>query len=82
MGKVLRDHVQSSGVYSARISQCFADHRMGKYINLFCNSYSASSIFLFAVDDEIVIELVEKEIAEFEKKSQSWVMQGFPRTRT
>lgn len=33
------------------------------------------------VDDEIVIELVEKEIQGFEKKSQSWIIQGFPRTR-
>lgn len=33
------------------------------------------------VDDEIVIDLVEKEISEYEKKSQSWIMQGFPRTR-
>lgn len=33
------------------------------------------------VDDDIVIELVEKEIAGYEKKNQSWIMQGFPRTR-
>jgi len=36
---------------------------------------------LETVDDEIIIELVEKEIAEYERKSQNWVMQGFPRTR-
>lgn len=33
------------------------------------------------VDDEIVIELVEKEIQTYEKKAQSWIIQGFPRTR-
>jgi len=33
------------------------------------------------VDDDIVIDLVQKEIANFEKKSQSWIIQGFPRTR-
>ena len=33
------------------------------------------------MDDEIVIELVEKEIKNFEAKSMSWIIQGFPRTR-
>mmetsp|Transcript_20836 Transcript_20836/g.25529 ORF Transcript_20836/g.25529 Transcript_20836/m.25529 type:complete len:240 (-) Transcript_20836:589-1308(-) len=33
------------------------------------------------VDDNIVIDLVQKEISSFEKKSQSWIIQGFPRTR-
>jgi len=28
-----------------------------------------------------VIELVEKEIQTYEKKAQSWIIQGFPRTR-
>ena len=34
-----------------------------------------------SVDDEIVIELVKKEIEGYEKKHQSWIIQGFPRTR-
>lgn len=38
-------------------------------------------LFKFTVDDEIVIELVEKEIQTYEKKAQSWIIQGFPRTR-
>ena len=29
-----------------------------------------------------MIDLISKEIAGFEKKNQSWVIQGFPRTRT
>ena len=33
------------------------------------------------VDDEIVIELIKKEIEGYEKKHQSWIIQGFPRTR-
>ena len=45
------------------------------------NCYSYLFHFLLIVDDEIVIDLVEKEISEFEKKSQTWIMQGFPRTR-
>jgi len=28
-----------------------------------------------------VIDLIEKEIQGYEKKSQSWIIQGFPRTR-
>ena len=33
------------------------------------------------VDDSIVIELVQKEIAGCEKKQKSWIIEGFPRTR-
>ena len=39
------------------------------------------SLFLSLVDDEIVIELVKKEIDSYEKKCQSWIIQGFPRTK-
>lgn len=28
-----------------------------------------------------MIDLIEKEIQGYEKKSQSWIIQGFPRTR-
>lgn len=28
-----------------------------------------------------MIELVEGQVSGFEKKSQSWIIQGFPRTR-
>jgi adenylate kinase family enzyme len=48
---------------------------------LLSSSCNAQQFQIFAVDDEIVIELVEKEIQGFEKKSQSWIIQGFPRTR-
>lgn len=37
--------------------------------------------FCFLVDDDIVIDLVKTEIEGYEKKSQSWIIQGFPRTR-
>lgn len=33
------------------------------------------------VDDEIVIDLVKKEIDGYEKKQFSWIIQGFPRTK-
>ena len=33
------------------------------------------------VEDEIAIELVMKQIDEFEKEKKSWIIEGFPRTR-
>jgi adenylate kinase len=33
------------------------------------------------VDDKIVIDLVHKEIQEYEKNNQDWIVQGFPRTK-
>lgn len=40
-------------------------------------------ITLFIVDDNIVIDLVKKEIqkVENEKQSESWIIEGFPRTK-
>ena len=34
-----------------------------------------------AVDDQIVIDLVQKEIAACEQEKHSWIVQGFPRTK-
>ena len=33
------------------------------------------------VPDSIVIELVKRQIAQHEKDSQSWILEGFPRTQ-
>ena len=33
------------------------------------------------VDDDIVIELVTKQIKELENEKKSWIIEGFPRTR-
>ena len=33
------------------------------------------------VDDHIVIELVKNEIQRTEKEGQSWIIEGFPRTK-
>lgn len=33
------------------------------------------------VDDDLVIEVVKKKIAECEKNKKSWIIEGFPRTR-
>lgn len=33
------------------------------------------------VSDDVVIPLVQKEIIKCEKENQSWIIQGFPRTK-
>ena len=33
------------------------------------------------VDDDIVIDLIGKEIQTHEKKNNSWIIEGFPRTK-
>lgn len=33
------------------------------------------------VDDEVVVDLVKKQIDGYEKKNQSWIIEGFPRTK-
>ena len=33
------------------------------------------------VPDDIVIDVISKEIAEAEKSNTSWIIEGFPRTR-
>jgi adenylate kinase family enzyme len=33
------------------------------------------------VPDDVVIDLVKKEIHKCEKENQSWIIQGFPRTK-
>lgn len=35
----------------------------------------------WVVSDEIVIDLVKKQISQIEKEQKSWIIEGFPRTR-
>jgi len=42
--------------------------------------HEAQSNFQY-VDDKIVIDLITKKIMELEEKKQSWIIQGFPRTK-
>jgi adenylate kinase family enzyme len=40
-----------------------------------------SNLVYFPVDDDVVIELVKRKIAEIESNGKSWIMSGFPRTK-
>ena len=44
------------------------------------SSYECSFI-KSTVDDQIVIDLISKEIRECEDQRKSWICQGFPRTK-
>ena len=33
------------------------------------------------VPDEIVIDLIKNSILQYEKENQSWIIEGFPRTK-
>lgn len=35
----------------------------------------------YIVDDNIVIDLVKKQIMAYEKENLSWIIEGFPRTK-
>jgi adenylate kinase family enzyme len=37
---------------------------------------------IFLVDDKIVIELVKKQVETYEQDKHSWIVEGFPRTKT
>ena len=36
---------------------------------------------IFAVDDDVVFEIVKKKIADYEKEGKDWIIEGFPRTK-
>ena len=35
----------------------------------------------YIVDDDIVIDLVKKEVMKYEKDNANWIIEGFPRTK-
>lgn len=42
---------------------------------------SVETAIIFLVDDDIVCDIIYEKIQLFETKRQSWIIQGFPRTR-
>ena len=68
-GKILRDHIMNKGPYCERIQECFSAFQFGKWsLQKFAVTEILTSFFPL-VDDEIVVELVKKEIDQHEKKS-------------
>jgi adenylate kinase family enzyme len=44
-------------------------------------SHVTVSIWIFLVDDELVIQIVKEQIEHTEKVKKSWIITGFPRTK-
>lgn len=71
-GELLRREVNKKSELGKKIQDAFKSYRFGKFIF----SYN-----ILIVDDQIVIDLVRKEIETCEQEKMSWVIQGFPRTK-
>ena len=52
-----------------------------KTINMVSYFKCALYLIFVLVDDQIVIDLVQKEIELIEAEKLSWIIQGFPRTK-
>ena len=44
-------------------------------------SQNSIAVIKIIVTDDIVCDLVEKEIKDCEDNNKSWIIQGFPRTK-
>jgi adenylate kinase family enzyme len=42
---------------------------------------TVSLLFVISVSDHVVIELVKKQVQQYEKDNVSWIIEGFPRTK-
>ena len=85
-GDLLRKEVSKKSALGGRISECNKEYHYGKsrLNSIFENVFDLSVIEIFLkllVDDNIVIDLVKKEIQECEAQNKSWIVQGFPRTK-
>ena len=72
VGDLLKKEVGKKSEYGKAIVEAQKDYRYGKY---------TTRVVTLAVDDNIVIDLVKKQIANYEKDNQSWIIEGFPRTK-
>lgn len=56
---------------------------MAQRTALFSERYTFAdpSFYLIVVDDEVIIDVVKKQVEDCEAKGKSWVVQGFPRTK-
>jgi adenylate kinase len=73
IGDLLKKEVSKKSEYGKAITESLKHYRYGNYLNHTFNPP--------IVDDNIVIDLVKKQIMQYEKDNQSWIIEGFPRTK-
>ncbi len=73
VGDLLKKEVSKKSEYGKAISDALKHYKYGN-----------SNLFVITkriVDDNIVIDLVKKQILQYEKENLSWIIEGFPRTK-
>jgi adenylate kinase len=74
IGDLLKKEVSKKSEYGKAITESLKNYRYSK-----CSIWNNNGCFI--VDDNIVIDIVKKQIAQCEKDNQSWIIEGFPRTK-
>jgi len=72
VGDLLKKEVSKKSDYGKAITESLKHYKYGK----------APLRLNGSVDDSIVIDLVKKQVELYEAEHQSWVIEGFPRTKT
>lgn len=73
---LLENEVGKKSEQGKKIAEAKATNTNSKIIK-----YNFINININIVDDDIVMELVNNEIQQFEKKGKSYIIAGYPRTR-
>ena len=82
------DAAQSNDAQGQRIKEQMMSGALGKLkkawfgvLYLAVSLIQTNCVLCWLVDDEVVVDLVKKQIDGYEKKNQSWIIEGFPRTK-
>ena len=70
IGDLLKKEVSKKSEQGKAITESLKHYRYGNHL-----------IFKSLVDDNIVIDLLKKQIMIYEKENKSWIVEGFPRTK-
>lgn len=76
---MLKKEISKKSDLGKQIAECQKNYKYSKntiFLNIFIN------IYLYVVDDSIVNELVKRQVEFYEKDNISWVIEGFPRTKS
>lgn len=68
----MKKEISKKSEYGKAIIESLKYYRYGNY---------NSNLTIIIVDDNIVVDLVKKQIMAYEKENQSWIIEGFPRTK-